>query len=449
MDRAVGARGPHLSEGEYVPSTKSVWLFGDTPIGGVFGASYMIESWSRELRGLGWRTRTFVPSGAWDQQARTADEVRFRSLPHIGYRGDHHARFSTLRELHRARHDLPDVILVTTPLRVGLLGMSIAAAHGIPLVVAVSTNTTGMAEYYSAPRFVATLWPKLATVLATSGAVRRALFGGSAHLRDPQMTWSQRVAAHCVAAVQSDAQRLVLLGGGSVSLYTATVPTERIEVIPAGIDPLPPAPPPDDLRWRPGALRVLAVGRYSREKRLGVLVAAVRAATDRGLDVHLALVGHGHEEGALRRQADELGVADRVTFAGPYPRTALRGVYESADVFAFASTVDTQAFVLNEAAHEALPLLVADPDVNPVVAPGRSALLVAQDGDGFADGFAQLRDPVLRLQLGSAARRRAARYTERAQTRRLSRVLADAAGLPLPFPHRVPAVGAEPLAAVE
>lgn len=432
-----------------MPSTKSVWLFGDTPIGGVFGASYMVESWSRELRRLGWRTRTFVPSGSWNERARTSAEVRFRSLPHIGYRGDHHARFSTLREVHRARRELPDVILVTTPLRVGLLGMAIAAAHRIPLVVAVSTNTTGMAEFYSAPRFVATLWPKLATVLAASGDVRRALLSASPHLRDPAMTWSQRVAAHCVAAVHSDACRLVLLGGASVSLYTATVPADRIDVIPAGIDPLPPSPAPADLQWRPGALRVLAVGRYSREKRLGVLVDAVRAATDRGVDVHLTLVGHGHEEAALRRRAADLGVADRVTLAGPYPRAALRGVYESADVFAFASTVDTQAFVLNEAAHEALPLLVADPDVNPVVAPGRSALVVTQDGDGFADGFAQLRDPVLRLRLGSVARRRASRYTEAAQTRRLSRVLADAAGLPVPLPLPVRDPGAEPLAAVE
>jgi glycosyltransferase involved in cell wall biosynthesis len=227
------------------------------------------------------------------------------------------------------------------------------------------------------------------------------------------------------------------------------VPIDRIEVIPAGIDPLPPAAPPTDLRWRPGALRILTVGRYSREKRLGVLVAAVRAATDRGIDVHLALVGHGHEERALRRQAEDLGVADRVTFAGPYPRASLRSVYESADVFAFASTVDTQAFVLNEAAHEALPLLVADPDVNPVVAPGRSALVVSQDGDGFADGFARLRDPVLRLRLGSAARRRAARYTEAAQTRRLSRVLAEAAGQPLPFPQHAPVIDAAPIVAVE
>lgn len=414
--------------------SRAVWLFGDTPIGGVFGASYMIESWSRELRDLGWRTRTFVPSGAWHDRTRTDQEVRFRSLRHVGYRGDHHARFSTLRELHRARHDLPDVILVTTPLRIGLLGMTIAAAHRIPLVIAVSTNTTGMAEYYSATRFVATLWPKLATLLAASPASRRALFRLSPQLRDGTTTPSQRVASHCVVAVQSDARRLVMLGGGSVPLYGASVPADRMVVFPAGIDPLPPSPAPADLAWRPGALRVVAVGRYSREKRLPVLVDAVRAATDRGVDVHLTLVGHGHEEEALRQQAARLGIADRVTLTGPYARAQLQGVYASADVLAFASTVDTQAFVLNEAAHEGLPLLVADPDVNPVVADGASALVVDQSADGFAGGFAALRDPALRLQLGAGARRRAARYTEAAQTRRLSHVLCDAAGLPVPLP---------------
>ena len=108
---------------------------------------------------------------------------------------------------------------------------------------------------------------------------------------------------------------------------------------------------------------------------------------------------------------------------GPYRRHQLRGIYESADVFVFASVSDTQGFVLNEAAHEALPLLVSDPGVNPVVSEGESAYVVPPTARGYADGFAALTDPELRNKLGERARSRAEDMSEARQSAKVADIL--------------------------
>ncbi|NYP72549.1 glycosyltransferase, partial [Escherichia coli] len=131
---------------------------------------------------------------------------------------------------------------------------------------------------------------------------------------------------------------------------------------------------------------MLYVGLFAPEKNLPVLLHAVRRAVDQGVDVHLALVGGGPLRERLAGEAERLGVADRVTVIGPYPRGELGGVYAGADVFAFPSGVDTQAYVLNEAAHEQLALLVSD-TANGVVEDGVSALVVPPDPASYAQAL--------------------------------------------------------------
>lgn len=424
------------------------WLFCDAPVGATTGASYMVESWSRELRARGWETRVFAPSGAFSRTQRTAEGVAFRTVRSLAYRSDYNARFSAVRELLRARRDRPDVVVVTTPLRVGVLGMLVAAWLRVPMVVAVSTNTTGMAEHYSAARVITTMLLKLGLLLLRSGRARRRMFSGSSALRGDG-TLSERLAAHAVLALQGDARELVMLAGKTVDGYADEELLAKVNVLPAGIDPLPPAEAPAGVVWPDTALRALYVGRYSREKSLPLLLEGVRAACDLGVDLHLTMVGEGHMRDELERRARDLGIAERVSVTGPFPRCELQGIYESADVFVFPSVVDTQAFVLNEAAHAGLPLLVSDGRVNPVVRGGESAVVVDHTADGLAHGFARLCDARLRETLGAEACRLAAPLTEAGQTARLEMILRramDTRALPAPpsllhTPEQLAAVG--------
>jgi 1,2-diacylglycerol 3-alpha-glucosyltransferase len=418
--------------------TVKVWIFGDLPLGRACGPSYMLESWQRELTRLGFRARTFTPSTGLRGRHRSPMAVTFRTLRDVAYTGDYHARFSAFAEVLRARRNRPQVIIVATLGRVGVLGLILAAVYSIPLVLVVSTDTTGAARYYSAPRVLSSVGVKPAVLLLVSRRIRAAFFRRSEHLRRGLSGWSRRLAAHSAAAVLAQAREVVLLSPKCLQYYGTAPAGTPVTVFPAGIDRLPLSPAPVEVTWRPGALRVLYVGRFAPEKNLPVLVQAVRAATDAGLDVHLNLVGEGPLHDRLVTEAERLGIADRVGVIGPYPRNELGGIYATAEVFAFPSMVDTQAFVLNEAAHEGLALLVSD-TANSIVEDGVSALVVPPDPRDYAEGLARLRDERLRRRLGGAAQARAQRVGEAAQSARLAEVLRRAAGTPSALPAPLPA----------
>lgn len=384
----------------------------------------MVESWARELTCQGWATRLFTPSGSW-RRSRTDSAVTYRTVRHVGFREDHHARFSSLSELRRARADLPDVVLATTPGRVGTMAVTLAARHGIPLVVVESTDVIGAMAHYNALRMLASGGAKPLVMAWTAPRFRTALWHGL-RAAGPGGLDGPGMAGVYAAALRDQADAVVLLSAKSMRAFPEPADLARTVVIPAGIDRLPRLAPPEDLTWRPGSLRVLYVGRLSPEKGLPVLVRGVRCALDRGVDAHLTLVGGGVMTRELITLGQQLGIADRLSVLGPYPRAELGGIYASADVFAFPSVVETQAFVLNEAAHEGLPLLVSDPEINAVAQDGRSALLVGNDPEAYGRGLARLRDAGLRARLGAGARAIAAQFSEAGQAARLSEVLAAA-----------------------
>lgn len=433
---AAGAPGPP-AERTVGTVPLAAWIFGDLPLHRACGPSYMVESWQRELARLGVQGRLFTPSGTLAGRSRDAGAVTFRTLRSIGFRKDYHAVYSTPLELARARRDRPDVILVTTPGRLGVLGVTLAARYRIPLVLVVSTDTTGAVQHYSPVRIALSGGPKPLVLFRYARRARAVLLSRRRREVAAGGLW-ERIAARYADALRAEAAELVLLSRKSLPHY-AGADGPPVTVLPVGIDRLPVTPRPPGLVWREGALRVLYVGRFAPEKSLHVLVRALRIAVDRGVDAHLALVGEGPLQGDLEALGRSLGVADRLTVAGPYPRERLGGVYASADVFAFPSLIETQAFVLNEAAHEALPLLVSDAEVNPVVRPDASAVVVPQDPVGYADGLVRLQDAVLRARLGREAQRLARDVQEARQSARLATVLYRAAGVPLPADLALPA----------
>src|SRR6266849_9022315 len=103
-----------------------------------------------------------------------------------------------------------------------------------------------------------------------------------------------------------------------------------------------------------GQIRLLYVGRISREKDLDVLANAYRRLRDEGLPVQLFVVGHGPYSEAL---AKSLPAA---FFTGYLRGTELATAYASADIFVFPSTTDTFGNVILEAQASGLPVVVSD-----------------------------------------------------------------------------------------
>lgn len=110
---------------------------------------------------------------------------------------------------------------------------------------------------------------------------------------------------------------------------------------------------------KPGELRLLHVGRGVRTKGLRDLVRAL-ALLPHLPEVTLTSAGGGVEIEHCRREAERLGVADRVSFLGKIPREQVEQLYATHDVFAFPSFREPMAGVFFEAMRWGLPVIGAD-----------------------------------------------------------------------------------------
>ena len=180
-------------------------------------------------------------------------------------------------------------------------------------------------------------------------------------------------------------------------------------VVPYGIDPKPYTATPG-IAARPASPEptVLFVGRLVAYKGVDVLLRALQ-----GLPVRAVIVGDGPCRAALESSAAELGVADRVTFAGQVPDETRLEWYRAADVFVLPSVSRQEAFgmVQVEAMLSGLPVVsTALPTGVPWVnQPGETGLVVAPgDPQALRSALASLAaSPELRRRLGAQARARA------------------------------------------
>ena len=137
-------------------------------------------------------------------------------------------------------------------------------------------------------------------------------------------------------------------------------------------------------------------------------------------EARLALVGDGELHRELERRADELGVADRVLFAGS--RDDVPDVLASFDVFAFPSLFEGLCLAVIEAQAAGVPV-VATPvgGIRETVVHGKTGLLVPpRDARALADGIRRLLEhPGEAAELAAEAKRRVfERFSERRMVER-------------------------------
>ncbi len=103
-----------------------------------------------------------------------------------------------------------------------------------------------------------------------------------------------------------------------------------------------------------GQVRLLYVGRVSREKDLDLLVEAYRRLRAEGLSIQLFIVGHGPYSETLHESLPE------AFFTGYLTGKELAAAYASSDIFVFPSTTDTFGNVIIEAQASGVPVVVSD-----------------------------------------------------------------------------------------
>jgi glycosyltransferase involved in cell wall biosynthesis len=202
-------------------------------------------------------------------------------------------------------------------------------------------------------------------------------------LRGPQLAFAVRRADR-VVAVSEDLRALAIAAGAA---------PERVRILPNGVDPAlfqprDRAAARHALGLSEGGRYLLTVGSLSTRKGVHLVLAALAALANAGRfpDLRYLVVGGAGAEGdegeALRRQAAELGLGERVVFSGPRRRDELPDWYNAADLFVLPSSLEGCPNVVVEALACGTPVvatpaggtrqLLADPESG-VILPERTA----------------------------------------------------------------------------
>ncbi len=274
----------------------------------------------------------------------------------------------------RAFH--PDIIHVTGPSEVGILGALLALALRIPLAASWHTNVHEYAATRS--RWLFGALPPRAALLAGRSVEQMALWIATRYYRRARVLFAPNPGLCRLLERHTRRSCHLMQRGIDHQLFS---PDHRDRH-------------PSDTEFILGF-----VGRLSVEKNIALLARVQRELDSRGLrNFRFRIVGQGSEEAWLRRHLP------RAEFTGILRGEALARAYASMDVFVFPSHTDTFGNVVLEALASGVPAVVT-PDGGPrsLVRHGCTGF-IAED-TGFSAAIARiLADPALHAAMRGQAR---------------------------------------------
>lgn len=119
------------------------------------------------------------------------------------------------------------------------------------------------------------------------------------------------------------------------------IPMDKVTVIPNAVDieKFSSGGTPDEALKAQldltGARLLGFIGSFYAYEGLDLLLAALPSILGRAPDVHVLLVGGGPQEDALKQQAKQLGISDKVIFAGRVPHDQVQRYYDLVDILVY------------------------------------------------------------------------------------------------------------------
>lgn len=268
-----------------------------------------------------------------------------------------------------------------------------------------------------------------ASVTRYAAVLRGLPWTGSAHAKDIWTTpeWEKREKL-------ADCEWLVTCTRVNRDHLAALAPAGRVELVYHGIDLNRFAAPAATRLGGDGSdarhpVTILSVARLVEKKGTDVLLDAL-AKLPAHLHWRFVQVGSGPLKEKLQKQANRLGIADRITWRGALAQGEVLEEYRKADLFALACRVahdgdrDGLPNVLGEAQSQGLACVATRVSAIPeLVVDGASGVLVQEDDAAALAGAleALIRDPARRRVLGEAGRARVrAQFTLEANFARLA-----------------------------
>jgi len=155
----------------------------------------------------------------------------------------------------------------------------------------------------------------------------------------------------------------------------------------------------------PPGPRILVVGRMAKDKKIDVLIRAMRELKPTH-QAYLLLVGRGDDRERLQDLVESLDLRDRVRFLGFVPEDDLPALYRHSDVFAIASDVEVQSIPTLQAAATGLPIVAAEAAALPELVENNTNghLVPPDDPAAFATAIRNILDDLqLAERLGQAS----------------------------------------------
>jgi glycosyltransferase involved in cell wall biosynthesis len=161
-----------------------------------------------------------------------------------------------------------------------------------------------------------------------------------------------------------------------------------------------------------GSGKLVYVGSLIQRKGLDLLLTALAQTPP---DIRLVIVGCGREKEELEKQAQELGIHDRIEYRGFLEGEALRNCYEECDAFVLPTREDCYGLVILEAMCASLPVIsskYADGAADLITPQVNGFIVDPQDSAGFAVIIQKtLEDPDRLAKMGAASYRKAQEFS--------------------------------------
>ena len=419
-----------------------IGLFTDTYRPSINGIVFVVESLKRELENLGHEVYVFCPAKSMSpsKQAELLNEdsdsriIRFPSIKGAFFDDYDTSVFFPPAVQRRIKEMELDMVHVFTPSQIGLVGVKAAKKNNIPLVIQHCTDIYEFVDHYPA-------------VLPGALALAGIGFPMSVRLRGHDLLeiaklykpragvtkWNKDIIESVITILYSKADAVIALCRKSCKQLKSWQYDDyqyELVLMPNGVNALP----------RPTKAEVKAfreqwnlaeddeifgfVGRLGEEKNLPLLIKSFeRHIAKKRPKAKLLFVGDFEYRKTLEEMAAATKYADRIIFTGAMPREKLGLAYSVLDVFAFPSLKDTQGWVLHEAAHAGLPIVLVDKELSEVVQDGVNGFIANDNPTSFGRAIiALLEDANKRQEFGAVSKKLAAKFTESRQVKKLEKL---------------------------
>ena len=333
----------------------NIGIFTDTYHPHVNGVVTSIRMLKMELAKLGHQVFIFTTSDP--NTAKESNVFRLPSMP-ITFLPPHRvAVFYSPKLLLRVKSLRLDIIHTHTEFPLGMFGKVVSEFYRIPIVHTYHT----MYEDYT----------------------HHILKG---YLITPKM-------AQHFSRVFCNRAKVVIAPADKTRNYLKEIGVVRpIKTIPTGIDFAPFAQEnftKDELAYTKSELGigpddpvVISIGRVAKEKSLDVLIDMMPKLLAKLPDAKLLIVGDGPALPKLKKMAQGQNIEGSVIFAGEQPWDTIAKYYHLGDVFATASTSETQGLTYIEAMASMVPVVVKrDPSFERLIVHKRTGFIFEKNSD--------------------------------------------------------------------